>query len=198
MGMGISTYAIPIGVNEGLQGEGFSEIRTCVDGEAAIREIEAYKPHIIILSQMLKHMDGISVMEYISNYKLDISVILTTTHLSHVLAHRAAELDVQYILLRPVYQDVVISRVKDVISLKELDKKKRIDEDEKIQEEFKLEVELLHIASEEELENNVGRILLNIGIQSHLKGYKYLKIAITMTLIDEYITNSITGNCIHY
>ena len=178
-----------------LEGEGFQEIKVCMDGESAIRETTEYMPHIVITDQLLKHLDGLTIMQYIKDNNLPVNAILTSSYVSNVLLHKAAELEAQFIITKPVQEEVVVARVKDIVDLKLLvsdvtDEIEEIIEDQGV--EYELDQDPLLIVDEIGLESNIGRILMGFGIRSHLKGYKYLKTAIVLNIMNEQITTSMT------
>lgn len=179
-------------VKVALEEDGFRKIKVCVDGETAIREIAEYEPDLVIVDQMTTHKDGLAVIQHIRESGLDIEVILTTRHISDILLYKASSMNIQYIIVKPAVEEVVAARVNDIIDMKG---KKAIPleiEAEKYEDDEELDDNPLMIIDEIGLESNIGRILMEFGIRAHLKGYKYLKTAIVMTIINEHATSAIT------
>jgi len=58
----------------GLQYEGFS-VQTAPDGQAALRLISEFKPHVVVLDIMMPKLDGLQVAEAIRGNK-DTGVII--------------------------------------------------------------------------------------------------------------------------
>lgn len=175
-----------------LEEDGFRKIRVCVDGETAIREIAEYEPDIVIVDQMTTHKDGLAVIQHIRDSELDIEVILTTRHISDILMYKASGLNIQYIIVKPTLEDVVTARVNDIVDMKLRNASTLGVEVERYDEGEEIDEDLLMIIDEIGLESNIGRILMAFGIRAHLKGYKYLKTAIVMTIMNEHITSAMT------
>lgn len=177
-----------------LEENGFMHIETAQNGREAMEKVINDAPRVIVIDQMLKYRDGLGVIDSIREHKLSTEVILTSEYLTYGLVHKATELGAQFILARPIEVEVVVSRIKDIIALKMLRGKKDSKEDQEVskQDEYELDEEPLILVDEVGLENNIGRILIGFEIRPHLKGYKYLKAGIMMTLMNEHITNAIT------
>ena len=174
-----------------LEEDGFITVKVCIDGEAAIREIAEFEPDVMIIDQMTTHRDGLAIIQYIRESKQDIEIILTTRHTSELLLWKASSLDVQYIIAKPAVEKIIVDRVNDIVGMKVKDAvsdKVELEEDDDYEETDNP----LMIIDEIGLESNIGRILMGFGIRAHLKGYKYLKTGILMTIMNEHITSAMT------
>src|SRR5207237_7831305 len=58
----------------GLQYEGF-QVQTAPDGQAALRQISEFKPHVVVLDVMMPKLDGLAVAEAVRGNK-DTGVII--------------------------------------------------------------------------------------------------------------------------
>ncbi|MDY3368810.1 sporulation initiation factor Spo0A C-terminal domain-containing protein [Zhenhengia yiwuensis] len=179
-------------VKVALEEDGFRKIKVCVDGEAAIREIAESEPDVVIVDQITTHKDGVAVIQHIRDSKLDIEVILTTRHTSDILLWKASSLDVQYIIVKPAAEEIIVARVNDIVLMKEKNTLPIEMDMESYDNSEELDDNPLMIIDEIGLESNIGRILMAFGIRAHLKGYKYLKTAIVMTIINEHVTSAMT------
>lgn len=179
-------------VKVALEEDGFRKIKVCVDGEAASREIAEFEPDVVVVDQMTTHKDGLAVVQHIRESELDIEIILTTRHTSEILLWKASSLDVQYIIVKPVLEEVMIARVNDVVDMKVKKVSQLAVEMERYDDGEELDEDPIMIVDEIGLESNIGRILMAFGIRAHLKGYKYLKTAILMTIMNEHITSAMT------
>lgn len=179
-------------VKVALEEDGFCKIKICVDGETAIREMAEYEPDVVIVDQMTTHKDGLAVIQHIRESGLDIEVILTTRHISDILMYKASSLNIQYIIVKPALEEVVIARVNDIVDMKLRNASTLAVEVERYEEDVEIDEGSLMIIDEIGLESNIGRILMAFGIRVNLKGYKYLKTAIVMTIINEHATSAIT------
>lgn len=179
-------------VKVALEEDGFKKIKICSDGETAIREIAEYEPTIVVVDQIITHKDGLAVIQHIRECNLDIEVILTTRYVSEVFLRKVSNLDVQFIIAKPALEEIIVERVKDIIKFKMENIGQEIIIPEAYDDMEDLDEEPLMLIDEIGLESNIGRILMALGIRVHLKGYKYLKVAILMTIINEHITSAMT------
>lgn len=176
-----------------LEDRRFKRMTTCEDGEAAIALIDEFKPQIVVIDQEIKCTHGLSVLQYIAEQELEIVVIFTSSCTSEILFRKADMLGAKFIITKPTPVQVIVNRIEDIYQFVEFDK---VD-DEAVEEycfddEYELKEDPLELIDEIGLENNIGRILLGFGIRANLKGYKYLKAAIMMTVMNPNITNKMT------
>lgn len=176
-----------------LEDRRFVEIERCEDGESAIALIEEFEPHIIVVDQEIKYSDGLSVLQYIAEQELEIAVIFTTSCASEILFHKANRLASKFIITKPTPVEVIADRIEDIYQVIEFNKEEEeVDDVESFNDEYELEEDPLELIDEIGLESNIGRILLGFGIRANLKGYKYLKAAILMTVMNPNVTNTMT------
>lgn len=176
-----------------LEDRRFVEIERCDDGESAIALIDEFGPHIVVVDQEIKYCDGVAVLQYIAEQELEISVIFTTSCASEILFHKANMLASKFIIAKPTPVEVIADRIEDIYQIIEFNKgEDETDDAHLFNDEYELEEDPLELIDEIGLENNIGRILLGFGIRANLKGYKYLKAAILMTVMNPNVTNTMT------
>lgn len=176
-----------------LEARRFNQIEQCNDGEAAIALINEFEPHIVVVDQEIKYSDGLSILQYIAEQELETAIIFTSSCTSEILFRKADMLGSKFIITKPTQVEVIAQRIEDIYEIVGFDKA----EDETIEEyaldeEYELEEDPLELIDEIGLENNIGKILLGFGIRPNLKGYKYLKAAILMTVMNPDVTNTMT------
>lgn len=176
-----------------LEDRRFVEIERCDDGESAIALIDEFRPHIVVVDQEIKYSDGLSVLQYIAEQELQIPVIFTTSCASEILFHKANMLASKFIITKPTPVAVIADRIEDIYQMMEFNKDEdATNDDYPLNDEYELEDDPLELIDEIGLESNIGRILLGFGIRANLKGYKYLKAAILMTVMNPNVTNTMT------
>ncbi|MDO5518227.1 MAG: response regulator, partial [Clostridium sp.] len=151
-----------------LEDKGFKNITGCNDGESAIRHIDEFEPHILLVDQEVKYNDGLSILQYVKEQELEIAVIFTSSCASEMLFRKANMLGVKLIIAKPTSIEVITERIEDIYQMIEF----RKVEEEMIQEyamekEYELEEDPLELIDEIGLENNIGRILLGFGIRAN-------------------------------
>ncbi|GAB4462470.1 MAG: hypothetical protein Fur0028_14710 [Bacteroidales bacterium] len=72
-----------------LEDEIVFEIKEASTGEEGIEIINSYAPHVILLDNKLPGIQGLDVLEYIQNEKLDILVVMITSYASLEIAVQA-------------------------------------------------------------------------------------------------------------
>lgn len=176
-----------------LEDRRFVEIERCDDGESAIALIDEFGPHIVVVDQEIKYSDGLSILQYIAEQELEMSVIFTTSCASEILFHKASMLASKFVIAKPTPVAVIADRIEDIYQMMQFNKDEdATNDDYPLNDEYELEDDPLELIDEIGLESNIGRILLGFGIRANLKGYKYLKAAILMTVINPNVTNKMT------
>ena len=94
--------------------EGFDILGTAADGEQAIRMIARCKPDILVLDLMLPKQDGISVLKAISGLEHPPRVLATSSFMTEYISGAAANLGVQYLMLKPCDMDALVDRLEEI------------------------------------------------------------------------------------
>ncbi len=176
-----------------LEARRFKQIEQCNDGEAAIALINEFEPHIVVVDQEIKYSDGLSILQYIAEQKLEIEIIFTSSCTSEILFRKANMLGSKFIITKPTQVELIAERIEDIYEIIGFDKVEEKDIGEYFSDDdYELEEDPLMLVGEIGLANNIGRILLGFGIRANLKGYKYLKTAILMTVMNPNVTNTMT------
>lgn len=176
-----------------LRDRRFTQVEKCEDAESAIAMIEEFEPHIIVVDQEIKYSDGLSLLKYIVEQKLEIATIFTTSCASEILFHKVNRLGSKFIVTKPTLVEVIADRIEDIYETMEFNKEEdELEDIDSFNDEYELEEDPLALIDEIGLESNIGRILLGFGIRANLKGYKYLKDAIFMTVMNPNVTNKMT------
>lgn len=176
-----------------LEDRRFIEIERCEDGESAITYINEFEPHIVVVDQEIKYSDGLSVLQYITEEELGAAVIFTTSCASEILFHKVNRLASKFVITKPTSVEIIADRVEDIYQvIKFNNEEEDIEDMNSFNDEYELEEDPLELIDSIGLENNIGRILLGFDIRANLKGYRYLKAAILMTVINPNATNRMT------
>jgi DNA-binding NarL/FixJ family response regulator len=80
------------------------------DGNAALQQIEAFKPEIVVLDMEMPNKDGFEVMRTIEKRKLPVAVIFLTMYKDERFFNAALDLGVMgYVLKDSAVNDIVVS-----------------------------------------------------------------------------------------
>jgi len=154
--------------------EGFEILGIATDGEQAIRMVTERKPHILVLDMMLAKKDGISVLKAISSLQPRPVVLATSGFITEYVASAAANLGVQYLMLKPCDMSALVERLKEM----------RGGENTR-------QLPARH-NGQTSIETMVTNIIHEIGVPAHIKGYQYLREAIIIAIEDMDVINAIT------
>ena len=172
--------------------EEFEVVGAVFDGVKAIEEITTQTPDVVLVDIMLPHIDGIGVIEkcreQIAYDQLPVFIVLTsigTEKLIECINH----MDVDYCMMRPFKKEVLIHRIKQVAKIKGLDQKIRQRGKEQRLERRKQKTVLDY---EFNMKQDVTKIIRDLGIPAHIKGYQYIREGIIMAIEDINMMNYIT------
>ena len=98
-------------------------------------------------------------------------------------------MDIDYCMMRPFKQEVLIHRIKQVAKIKGLDQK--IRQKEKLQS-VEIRKQRTVLDYEFNMKQDVTKIIRDLGIPAHIKGYQYLREAIMMAVEDIESVSAIT------
>ena len=154
--------------------EGFRVVGTANDGEQAVRMILEKQPRILVLDLMLSKKDGLSVLKAISTMDRKPAVLATSGFITDYVASAAANLGVQYLMLKPCDMTALIER------LEELRGGQNARTVSPAQD------------GKPSIEAMVTSIIHEIGVPAHIKGYQYLREAIIIAVNDMDVINANT------
>ena len=154
--------------------EGFRVVGTANDGEQAVRMIHQMQPQILVLDLMLAKRDGLSVLKAISTMERKPAVLATSGVITDYVASAAANLGVQYLMLKPCDMTALVERL------------------EELRGGQTVLVPQNRAGGKPSIEAMVTSIIHEIGVPAHIKGYQYLREAIIIAVNDMDVINAIT------
>ncbi len=141
--------------------ENIEVIDTASNGEEAISKIESIDFDIMLLDLIMPKKDGISVLEYMKENNISKNVIVLTSFNEEETISSISEYGVKYYALKPFelkgLENIIIKIMKSKRSNNEL-------------------VEI----QDKGIQIQITRLLHELGIPSHIKGYQYIRSAILM------------------
>ncbi|HJV44937.1 MAG TPA: sporulation transcription factor Spo0A [Bacillota bacterium] len=140
-------------------------------------------PDVLILDIIMPHLDGLAVLEHIRSLdsKNQPKVIMLTAFGQEEVTKKAVELGASYYILKPFDMDVLANRIRQVASsIGGYSNMKSVIKSSTIAPKAK------------SLDQNITAIIHEIGVPAHIKGYMYLREAITMVYNDVELLGSIT------
>ena len=148
---------------------------TANDGVEGLNLIENNQEDydVIVLDLIMPNKDGMSVLKDMKEKKLDKKVIVLTSFNTQEVIREASELGISYFILKPFELTELEKRILECSSKNDYDKKS---------------IEMKY----NNLQVSITKILHELGVPSHIKGYQYLREAIMMVVNDIDVINQIT------
>lgn len=166
---------------DNLIGFGFKNLEEAVDGEDTMFQIERYHPDIVIIDVWMSKVETLSVVKNVQHlsYGNDNppSFIITSIMNNPTLFKEVLDAGAEYCIIKPVDYSNLCERIRRIYDARVFDNRYN---------------SLPLQAQTEDLETQVTKIIHQIGVPAHIKGYQYLRTAILMVIEDSDIINSVT------
>lgn len=180
----MKTKILVVDDNEGLVGvikEYFSSRKkievtdVAYDGAEALEKIQNNPGgfDLILLDLIMPKKDGISVLRYIKENKVDIRVIVMTSYDEEDTIKDVSRFGVRYYALKPFELPDLEFKITSMM------------------ESFEENKKILELGNKD-IQQAVSRLLHNLGMPSHIKGYQFIRSAIIMVYKDPKLIGGIT------
>ena len=155
---------------------GFEMVGVCVNGMEVLDVLDKAEVEVLILDLIMPYMDGIGVLEKVNELNLQPrpKIIILTAFGQENITQKAVQLGADYYILKPFNLQVLGDRVKQVVR----------DEGTGIESIAPMATATIQPVSPKNLEVEVTKVIHEIGVPAHVKGYQYLRDAI-MLVIEE-------------
>ena len=159
-----------------LTKSGFHYIDEVEDGERAMDRLIGGNYDLAIVDIWLSVVDGIGIIRSIqkSAMKNKPSFILMSPINKQNILVEASEAGADVCILKPFDNTSLVSHIDSLLRLKQRKDHRDI------------------ISPSMDMEAQVTKIIHQIGVPAHIKGYQYLRTAILMTIEDNDVINSVT------
>ena len=147
------------------------------NGEKALIEILQLKPDVLVFDLVLSQIDGFMLIEKLKLQMGDCCPkLIATSALSHDgFISKAYSMGVGYYISKPCGAELIVGRIKDVVSLEN-------SAQPVVSDRAKVRI----------IDEKISNIFITVGIPAHIKGYQFLREAIKMAINTPDIINSIT------
>lgn len=171
--------------------DGLSVIGKAENGEEAINMIKDKTPDVVLLDLIMSKIDGISVVERVKSehpaIKNPAFIILSAVG-GEQMAEEAFQAGANYYLMKPFDREALVNKIRHIGGQPRNDQAREV-KPRSVKEQPRLSREEY---IEEHLEKDITRMLHELGIPAHIKGYQYLRDAISMAVQDSEMMTSVT------
>ncbi|MHC1682579.1 MAG: sporulation transcription factor Spo0A [Clostridiaceae bacterium] len=160
------------------------------DGIDALELIQKKKPDLVILDIIMPHLDGLGVLERLNSMNLDPQprVIVLSAVGQDKITQRAISLGADYYVVKPFDMDVFTKRIREMFN-------STISSGNEPRRTVQV-VEVPEVVVEDnkplDLETEITSIIHEIGVPAHIKGYMYLREAISMVVNNIELLSAVT------
>lgn len=150
---------LALALGEGLRGH--YVLRVCRDGQTALQLMHTFRPDILVLDLMLPGLDGISLLQRITDAQLNPMVLATSRYYSEYILDAMDRFGVGYLIVKPCDTRATIARIGDLTS--------RIRQPK---------------ITPPDPRDAVSNLLRQLRMRGKLKGFRYLREAIVLMAED--------------
>ncbi|WP_246944614.1 sporulation transcription factor Spo0A [Bacillus pinisoli] len=164
--------------------EDIEVIGVAYNGQECLNLLEEKDPDVLVLDIIMPHLDGLAVLEKMRELKKDKqpNVIMLTAFGQEDVTKKAVELGASYFILKPFDMENLTSHIRQVSGNSVSVIKRSSSSSLRSHSESK----------PKNLDASITSIIHEIGVPAHIKGYLYLREAISMVYNDIELLGSIT------
>ncbi|ALS28389.1 sporulation transcription factor Spo0A [Paenibacillus cisolokensis] len=160
------------------------------NGEEVLRALEESPkaPDVLILDIIMPHLDGLGVLERLRdmNLKPAPKIIMLTAFGQENITQKAVQLGASYYILKPFDMEILANRIRQLVG------NSAVVSPNTYSSVVSTKSNVVPLAKGKNLDANITSIIHEIGVPAHIKGYQYLREAITMVYNNIEILGAIT------
>lgn len=164
-------------LTDGLRKSGFTYLEEACNGDSAMERLKNGKYDIAIVDLWISGIDGIGIIRNAkSTCKSLPAFILTSPINKQSILIEASDAGADVCLLKPYDIQSLASHINALMNIKSRT----------------ADASAANATHNADIETQVTKIIHQIGVPAHIKGYQYLRTAILMTIENNDIINSVT------
>lgn len=164
--------------------EDLEVVGSAYNGQECLDIVESTNPDILVLDIIMPHLDGLAVLSKLQEKESRPKVIMLTAFGQEDVTKKAVQLGASYFVLKPFDMETLIKHIRDLKGQKQPILENREPSFTFTREENQ--------SPEVNLSQSITNVIHEIGVPAHIKGYMYLREAITMVYHDIELLGSIT------
>ncbi|MGB9662711.1 MAG: sporulation transcription factor Spo0A [Moorellaceae bacterium] len=143
------------------------------NGHETLQLIREREPDVVVLDIIMPHLDGIGVLERLAECETRPKVVVLTTLGQEAMTIRTLELGADYYILKPFDLEVLGNRVRQLANGQPV-------------------VASSSPSRSRNWDVEVTKIIHQMGVPAHIKGYQYLREAILLVIEDINLLGAVT------
>lgn len=161
--------------------EDMEVLAVAYNGNEVLQVLKEQTPDVLVLDIIMPHLDGLGVLEQLQQRDLNPlpKIVMLTAFGQENITQRAVELGAAYYILKPFDMDVLTERIRQMTG-----------------QGFATAPRVRHTIPVPSrlgnLDANITTVIHEIGVPAHIKGYLYLREAITMVYNEIDLLGAIT------
>lgn len=159
------------------------------NGNDVLRLIEqsGRVPDVLILDIIMPHLDGLGVLEKLREMDLkpQPKIIMLTAFGQENITQKAVQLGASYYILKPFDMEILTNRIRQLVNTSQSMPMMSSSPSQ-------VKANVVQLPKGKNLDANITTIIHEIGVPAHIKGYQYLREAITMVYNNIEILGAIT------
>lgn len=164
-------------------------------GNEALELIYREEPHVVILDVIMPHLDGLGVLEKLQNASQRPRIIMLTAFGQESMTQRAVNLGADYYILKPFDLDTLGKRIRqlqdDFSETTNLMTNPATNASSISNSNSQISNGILPPTTKN-LEVEVTRMIHQMGVPAHVKGYQYLRDAIVSVVLNVSLLGAVT------
>lgn len=159
------------------------------DGAEALDIMIAKEPDIALVDIIMPHMDGLAVLEKLAKVPIKNKpkcIVISGVGQDNI-TQKAISVGAEYYIVKPFELDILANRIREIYSGCPSSQSPAAPKEVSARS-----IVSIQPRTQETLEEQVTRVIHEVGVPAHIKGYQYLREAILMAVDDIEVINSIT------
>ena len=169
------------------------------DGREALDLIVERKPDLVILDIIMPHLDGLGVLEKLNTMELEKTprIIILSAVGQDKITQQAITLGADYYTVKPFDMEVFTKRIREMFNSAPTAIKENAAQINNNRVSYPTASSYILTSEPKskapvDLETEITNIIHEIGVPAHIKGYMYLREAITMVVNDMELLCAVT------
>lgn len=163
------------------------------NGNDALEIIRKEEPDVVVLDIIMPHLDGLGVMEKIDNIAKRPRVIILTSFGQENMTQRAVQLGADYYILKPFDLDTLGKRIRQLVGTTEITSGYNASSKSIVNSVDPLGFSKNSaVRTSKTVEVEVTKMIQQMGVPAHVKGYQYLRDAIVSVIKEVSLLGAVT------